>query len=152
MPTAKLRRKFGAIGYLAKPLILKIAQCSSSGTYLRWLTGLGTWEGWLFPGDVDTKTKLGDSTSLATADARATVAVRWPGTDTLTLRAGDLSEVQAQALSTLLDSPQVYQQFADNSRVPVLVVPDSNFSRTSADGKHELELSILLPARNALTY
>jgi hypothetical protein len=89
---------------------------------------------------------------VATADGRATVAVRRPATDTLTIRVGDLSKAQHQALSTLLDSPQVYEQLASGRRIPVLVVPNSSVSRTSADGRHALELRLKLPVCNALTH
>ena len=138
--------------YLAQPLTLQLRPACGAPEYLRWLSPLGTWEGWAFTGDVDTKTDVADASDAATADARATVAVRRPAADTLTVRAGDLSEAQHVALTTLLDSPQVYRQFADGRRQPVLVVANSNVSRTSADGRHELELSLKLPARNALTH
>jgi hypothetical protein len=108
--------------------------------------------GWLFSGDFDPKTTIDEATDLSTADGHATVAVRRASTDSLTVRTGDLSAVQHQALSTILDSPQVYRQYANGARLPVLVLPDSSSMRTSADGKHELELQIKLPARNALTH
>jgi hypothetical protein len=138
--------------YLAQPLTLQLQLVCAPAEYLRWLSPLGTWEGWAFAGDVDTKTDSTDATDAATADGRATVAVRRAATDTLTVRAGDLSEAQHQALSTLLDSPQVYRQLPDGRRQPVLVVANSSLSRTSADGRYELELSLKLPARNALTH
>jgi hypothetical protein len=78
--------------------------------------------------------------------------VRRAGTDTLTVRAGDLSTAQHEALSTILDSPQVYRQFSSGLRIPVLVSASATAPRTSADGKHELELEIKLPARNSLTH
>jgi hypothetical protein len=142
------------MGYLATPLTLQIEQCSALDNvyYLRWLSPMSTWEGWLFAGDVDTKTDITDATDLSTADGRATVAVRRAGTDTLTVRAGDLSDAQHEALSTLLDSPQVYRQLPGGAKLPVLVVANSSLSRTSSDGRHELELAIKLPARNALTH
>jgi hypothetical protein len=139
--------------YLAQHLTLQLVFCPSpEGEYLRWLTPLGEWAAWLFAGDVDTKTDSTDATDSATADGRATVAVRRPATDTLTVRAGDLSDQQHAALTTLLDSPQVFRQLADGRRQPVLVVQGSSLTRTSADGRHELELSLKLPARNALTH
>lgn len=138
--------------YLAKPLTITLEPCPRAGVYLRWLTGLSTWEGWLFAGDVDTTTDLSDPTDLATADARTTVALRRAGTDKLTVRTGDLSTEQHVALSTLLDSPQVYRQYASGLRQPVLVSASATAPRTSADGKHVLELEIKLPARNALTH
>ncbi|MGI4864636.1 MAG: hypothetical protein ACRYFZ_12000 [Janthinobacterium lividum] len=138
--------------YLAQPLILTLQQCPPTGVYLRWLSPLGTWEGWLFAGDVDTKTDIADATDIATADARSQVAVRRAGFDTLTVRAGDLSTAQHQALNTILDSPQVYQQFADGTRQPVIVSANASAPRTSSDGRHQLELEIKLPARNALTH
>jgi hypothetical protein len=137
--------------YLAQPLTLQL-QTACTGIYLRWLTPLGEWPGWLFQGDFDNKTDLADATDLATADARAQVAVRRAGLDTLTVRAGDLSTAQHRALSTILDSPQVYQQLADGSRLPVLVTASASATRTSSDGKHQLELDIRLPARNSLTH
>lgn len=140
------------MSYLAKPLVLHIAQCPGPGIYLRWLTGISTWEGFFFSGDTDDKISVDESSELSTADGRASVAVRRSGTDTLTVRAGDLSTAQHQALSTLLDSPQVYRQYADGRRQPVLVSASASATRTSADGKHQLELEIKLPARNALTH
>ena len=139
------------MAYLALPLTLTL-QPACTGTYLRWLSPLGTWEGWLFAGDVDTKTDITDATDISTTDGRAQVAVRRAGLDTLTVRAGDLSTAQHAALSTILDSPQVYQQFANGARLPVLVAANASVSRTSSESKHELELALTLPARNALTH
>ncbi len=139
------------MAYLALPLTLTL-QPACTGTYLRWLSPLNTWEGWLFGGDVDTKTDVVDATDISTADGRAQVAVRRAGLDTLTVRTGDLSEAQHAALSTILDSPQVYQQLANGSRLPVLIAANASLTRTSSDGKYEIELAYTLPARNALTH
>jgi hypothetical protein len=139
------------MSYLAQPLTLQL-QPACAGIYLRWLSPLGTWEGWLFRGDFDTKIEVADATDISSADQRVSVAVRRAGVDTLTVRAGDLSEAQHQALSTILDSPQVYQQFADGSRQPVLVAANASATRTSSDGRYQLELDVKLPARNALTH
>lgn len=138
--------------YLAKPLTFTLAPCPPAGVYLRWLSPLGEWCGWLFTGDVDTNTDLTDPTDLATADARTTVALRRAGTDTLTMRTGDLSTAQHAALSTVLDSPQVYRQYPSGQRQPVLVSASAAAPRTSSDGKHQLEFEVKLPARNALTH
>jgi hypothetical protein len=67
--------------YLAIPLTLTLALCPPASVYLRWLSPLGEWCGWLFAGDVDTSTELTDPTDLATADTRTTVALRRAGTD-----------------------------------------------------------------------
>jgi hypothetical protein len=80
------------------------------------------------------------------------VAVRRAGADTLTVRAGDLSEAQHQALTTILDSPTVYQQAPSGRRIPVLVAASATASRTSSDGRYTFELDIKLPSRNALTH
>jgi hypothetical protein len=138
--------------YLAQPLTLAVQQCAPPSVYLRWLSPLNTWEGWLFSGDYDPKTSIDEATDLSTADGRATVAVRRAGTDSLTVRTGDLSEAQHQALSTILDSPQVYQQTASGQRIPVLVAASATATRTSSDGRYTFELDIKLPARNALTH
>jgi hypothetical protein len=138
--------------YLAQPLTLTIAACPPIGIYLRWLSPLNTWEGWLFSGDFDPKTSVDEATDLSTADGRATIAVRRPGTDSLTVRAGDLSEAQHQALSTILDSPQVYRQYATGQRIPVLVAASATATRTSSDGRYTFDLDIKLPFRNALTH
>jgi hypothetical protein len=129
------------MSYLAQPLQLQL-QPACAGTYLRWLTPLGDWPGWLFAGDIDDKTDVAEATDIATADGRTAVAVRRAATDTLTIRTG---------LTTLLDSPQVYRQLANGARQPVLVLANSSVSRTNADGRHELELTLNLPNRNALT-
>jgi hypothetical protein len=47
-----------------------------SGAYLRWLSPLGNWEGWLFSGDYDHKTEATESTDLSTADGLAMLVVR----------------------------------------------------------------------------
>lgn len=140
------------MSYLAQPLLLQL-QPTCTGTYLRWLSPLGTWEGWLFPGDLDTKTEVTDATDLATPDARAQVAVRRAGLDTWIVRAGDLTTAQHQAIAeSLLSSPQVYEQLPDGRRRPVFVSPSATAGRTSADTRHELELEVKLPPRNALTH
>ncbi|MGI4822679.1 MAG: hypothetical protein ACRYFV_15830 [Janthinobacterium lividum] len=108
--------------------------------------------GWLFSGDFDPKTEVTEATDQSTADGRATVAVRRAGTDSLTVRAADLSEAQHQALNTILDSPQVYQRLLSGQRISVLVAPSAIATRTSSDGRYTFELDIKLPARNALTH
>lgn len=144
------------MGYLAKPLTLRIEHCVwQDAIYLRFLSPLGTWDGWLFGNNgavTDRKTDLAEASDISSADQRVSVAVRRAGIDTLTVRTGDLSEAQHQALSTILDSPQVYQQFADGSRRPVLVATNASVSRTSSDGRYQLELDVKLPARNSLTH
>jgi hypothetical protein len=137
--------------YLAIPLVMQLRP-ACAGTYLRWLSPIDTWEGWLFEGDVDTKTDLAEATDISSADARVSVAVRRPGADTLVVRTGDLSDAQHAALATILDSPQVYRQLPDSTRQPVLVSANTSITRTSAEGKHELELELKLPARNAITH
>jgi hypothetical protein len=136
--------------YLAQPLLLQI-QPGCQGVYLRWLDNLGGWPAWLFSGDQDLKSQV-EASETQTTDSRASVAVRRAGTDTLTVRAGDLSTQQHQALSTILDSPQVYRQYPNGQRVPVLVSASATAPRSSADSRHELELEIKLPPRNALTH
>jgi hypothetical protein len=140
------------MSYLAKPLVLKLDVCPPAGVYLRWLSPLGEWCAWLWSGDQDHKTSIDEASDLSTVDGRSTVAVRRAGTDTLTVRTGDLSEAQHQALSTILDSPQVYRQYPSGQRIPVLVAASATAPRTSSDGKHQLELEVKLPARNALTH
>ena len=117
-----------------------------------WLSPLNTWEGWLFSGDFDPKTSIDEATDLSTADGRATVAVRRVGADMLTVRAGDLSEAQWLALTTILDSPQVYRQYANGRRKPVLVAASVTATRTSSDGRYTFEFDIKLPSRNAITH
>ena len=136
--------------YLALPLMLTL-QPACTGTYLRWLSPLGTWEGWLFGGDVDTKTDVVDATDISTADSRAQVAVRRAGLDTLTVRTGDLSEAQHAALSTILDSPQVYRQYVDGRREPVYVLPSARATRTSSAARHTFEVEIEPGRRNTIT-
>jgi hypothetical protein len=138
--------------YLADPLTLALQFCPPPGVYLRWLTPLGEWPGWLFSGDFDPKTSIDEASDLSTADSRATVAVRRAGTDSLTVRAGDLSEAQWQGLTTILDSPQVYRQYANGRLEPVLVAASATATRTSSDGRYTFELDIKLPSRNALTH
>jgi hypothetical protein len=138
--------------YLAHPLTLTLAACPPTGVYLRWLSPLNTWESWLFSGDFDPKTSIDEASELSTADGQATVAVRRAGTDRLTVRAGDLSEAQHQALTTLLDSPQVHRQYATGQRIPVLVAASATATRTSSDGRYTFDLDIKLPSRNALTH
>jgi hypothetical protein len=139
--------------YLAKPLTLRIEHCvQTDAPYLRFLTPLGTWEGWLFAGDHDNKIDLAEASDISSADQRTSVAVRRAGIDTLTVRTGDLSEAQHQALSTILDSPQVYRQLPDGTRIPVLVAANASATRTSSDGRYELLLDVKLPARNSLTH
>jgi hypothetical protein len=75
-----------------------------------------------------------------------------PQPDTLTVSAGDLSEAQHQALSTILDSPQVYRQMPSGQRIPVLVAASVTASRTSSDGRYTFEVDIKLSNRNALTH
>jgi hypothetical protein len=138
--------------YLAQPRTLILQPCPPTGVYLRWLSPLNMWEGWLFNGDFDPKTSVDEATELSTSDGRAAVAVRRTGTDMLTVRAGDLSEAQWLALTTLLDSPQVYRQYANGQCIPVLVAASATASRTSSDGHYTFEADIKLPNRNALTH
>ena len=138
--------------YLANPLTLQLRSACPTDCYLRWLSPLGAWEGWAFDGVVDDKTEVTEATDISTADNRYTVAVRRAGLDTLTVRAGDLTAAQHQALTTLLDSPQVYRQFPNGARQPVSVVNNATTTRSTDGTKFTLEVEIKLPARNALTH
>jgi hypothetical protein len=140
------------MGYLAKPLTLQLEHCIPPDTvYLRWLSGLGTWECWAWAAG-EVKTGLTDSTQSSTADGRSAVAVRRASADTMTIQADNLSVAQWDALVSILSSPQVYRQFASGARQPVLVAADASAVRLSSDTKTELEITISLPARNALTH
>ncbi|MGI4872070.1 MAG: hypothetical protein ACRYFX_12935 [Janthinobacterium lividum] len=138
--------------YLANPLTLQLRPACANTVYLRWLSPLGTWEGWSFAGVADDKTSVAEATDIATADARYAVAVRRAGVDTLTVRADDLTAAQHQALTTLLDSPQVYRQYPDGSREPVLVADNATTTRSTDGTRFTLEVDIKLPSRNALTH
>ena len=138
--------------YLAQPLTLQLRPACPTDCYLRWLSPLGTWEGWAFDGVIDDKTDITEATDISTADSRHTVAVRRAGVDTLTVRAGDLTAAQHQALTTLLDSPQVYRQLLDGQRIPVSVANNATTTRNTDGTKFTLEVEIRLPARNAVTH
>lgn len=135
--------------YYTQPVTIQLAPvCLDRGVYLRWLSPLGHWEGWFFDGQVDDATALDNPTSYR--PGRATLAVARPGVATQQLRTSNLTAAQHQALTTLLDSPQVYRQYPNGQLVPVYVVPGGG-TRTSADTRHEFEVTIELPRRNALS-
>jgi hypothetical protein len=138
--------------YLAKPLTLTIEQCPPPNVcYLRWLSNLGTWEGWAWTtGEV--KAQVDNPTQISTADGRTDVAVQRPASGRLTLIADDLSPAQYDALVSILSSPQVYRQYSNGARQPVLVAADSNATRLASATKSELEITISLPNRNDLTH
>jgi hypothetical protein len=137
--------------YLTQTQMLTLKPYPPKSIYLRWLSPLNMWEGWLFSGDFDPKTNVDETMELSSADGRAAVAVRWASTDTLTVRAGDLSEAQWLTFTTIFDSPQVYRQYANGQRIPVLVAASAMATRTSSDGRYTFDLDIKLPSRtNAL--
>lgn len=133
-----------------QPLLIRLDLCPPTGTYLRWLSPLGNLEGWLFSGDDDQKTEVRSTTSWQPAGTRRVVAVRRPGYTSQVLYAGGLDTLQVQALTTLLDSPQVYLQDYTSKLTPVYLVANSA-QFTPHDGRHELSFELELPARNALT-
>jgi len=133
-----------------QPLLIHIDLCPPAGLYLRWLSPLGNLEGFLFSGATDQKTDIRGATSYQPAPGRHTVAVRRPGYTTQTLYAGNLDTQTVTALTTLLDSPQVYQQDYSGQLSPVFLVPNSAVF-TPQDGRHELSFEIELPARQALS-
>lgn len=139
--------------YLAQPLTLQLRPACGNPVYLRWLSPLGTWEGWLFSDNAasDLKTEVTEATDVSTADNRYAVAVRRVAQGTLTVRADNLTATQHAALSTLLSSPAVYRQYADGTRQPVLVAANASTTRSSTDTRSTLELDVRLPAANALT-
>lgn len=138
--------------YLAQPLTLQLRPSCAPFVYLRWLSPISTWEGWLFEGVTDDKTDVTEATDISTADNRHTVAVRRAGLDTLTVRAGDLTAAQHVALTTLLDSPQVYRQYPDGTRHPVSVAGNATTMRSTDGTRFTLEVEVRLPSRNALTH
>ena len=141
------------MNYLAHPLTLQLQPCPAKGYYLRWLTFLGTWEGWLFTGAADRKSEVAEATAITTADTRYSVAVRRAGLRTLTVRSDNLTAGQYDALvGSLLTSPQVYRQFPDGTRQPVLVAANASTTRSTDATRFSLELDLTLPAYNALTH
>jgi hypothetical protein len=138
--------------YLAKPLTLTLEQCPPiNAVYLRWLTPISTWEGWAFDSG-EVKTQVQDSTQTSVTDSRNTVAVQRPVLDLLTVQASNLSAAQWEGLVSILSSPQVYRQYSNGARQPVLVSADASAVRLSSATRSELEFTITLPARNALTH
>ncbi|MCA8830287.1 hypothetical protein [Hymenobacter pini] len=123
--------------------------CPARTVYLRWLSPLGNWEGWGFTGDTDDTTQPEADSVLRTASGSVQVLQR-TRTRRRLLRAGNLTPAQHEALTSLLDSPQVYVQNAAGQLTPVLVVPAAA-GRTSSATRTELDVEIELPASNALT-
>jgi hypothetical protein len=123
--------------------------CPAQGVYLRWLSGLGQWEVWLFDGDTDPTEAPEAGNTFQPAQGTA-VVLRRPGTRKLLLRAGNLTPVQWEGQRTILTSPQVYIQTADGVLTPVLVTA-SPASRTSADSRTTFDVEVQLAPANPLT-
>ena len=122
------------------------------GVYLRWLSAPGgNWEGWLFEGEADTKYSLNDATAYSPADSANQVALQRPLQQVETLRAGNLTQAQHTALSSILSSPAVFIQGRSGTCTPVLVAENATAGRTTADGRHVLTLEVLLSPLNSLT-
>lgn len=134
------------------PYYVALRHCSPvRGVYLRWLSAPGgNWEGWLFEGEADTKYSLDSATSYSPADSSSQVALQRPLQEVLTVRAGNLSQAQHTALSSILSSPAVFIQERSGARTPVLVADNAAAARTTADGKHVLSIEIQPPAPNSL--
>ena len=137
--------------YYTRPQRIALNHCPEQGIYLRWLSPLGSWDGWLFSGDIDTSVSLENATSYRPGAGRYTVARQRPGVDGQLLRTGNLKAAEHQALTTLLDSPQVYEQFADGRREPRYVLPNNSATRTSADGLYEFDVQLEVRRRNSIT-
>lgn len=118
--------------------------------YLRWLSALGNWEGWLFSGEADTKNGVSEASSTTSQEGITTALAR-AGQEAVTVRAGGLTTAQHRALATILTSPQVYLEGPDGARLPVYLVDNSSTSRSTSEGRHVIQLDILLPAANSLT-
>lgn len=123
--------------------------CPARVVYLRWLSPLGNWEGWAFEGDTDDTAQPGTG-SIFRPEAGPAQVLQRSRTQRQLLRAGNLTPAQHEALTTLLDSPQVYVQDAAGTRTPVLVVP-ATAGRTSPATRTEFDVEIELPAANTLT-
>lgn len=136
-----------------RPYRIQIVHCPPAPArpyYLRWYSSQGNLEGWLFLGEADDKVGVEGAVSLAREDG-TTEAISKPLTETVTVRAGNLSTAQHRGLVTILSAPQVYLQAPDGTRTPVYVVDNSAGSRSTSEGRHVLEIALLLPAANSLT-
>ncbi|TGD80299.1 hypothetical protein [Hymenobacter wooponensis] len=133
-----------------QPLVIQLQPyCPGSGVYLRWLSPLGNWEGWLFEGDIDDSTPAPTGNTFQPARGAA-LKLRSTTSTRRLLRAGNLTPRQHAVLSTLQDSPQVYMQDAGGALMPVTVVPATT-GRTSAESRTEFDVEIDLGPRNTLT-
>jgi hypothetical protein len=142
------------MNYYTQPQTIQLRHnvCPDQGVYLRWLSPLGNWEGWHFTGDVDTTVSVENATSFRPVPGRSTVALKRQGVSTQLVRAGNLTTDQHAALTTLLDSPQVYRQYYDGRREPVYVYPSTRAQRSSSATRHTFEVEIETSRRNSLTH
>jgi hypothetical protein len=118
---------------------------------LRWLSPLGSWEGWLFSEEHDEKTSLDGATDYTPGYERDVVPLARPGVDSVTLHVGGLTAQQYRGLTTLLDSPAVYRQFPDGSLEWVTVAKNANSARNTGDGRFEFSVDVDLKRRNSIT-
>lgn len=133
-----------------QPFLLQLqSYCPGQGVYLRWLSSLGNWEGWLFEGDIDFTTEP-EAGSVFRASGSPAKVLRRPGAQKQLLRAGDLLPGQWDGLSTILTSPQVYIQDAAGQLTPVTVTAGPA-TRSSADTRTEFDVEVVLAPLNPLT-
>ncbi|TGE04773.1 hypothetical protein [Hymenobacter fodinae] len=133
-----------------QPFVLQLQPaCPGQGVYLRWLSPLGNWEGWLFEGDTDHTTTPEAGSVFRPAGSAAQVLQR-PGIQKHLLRAGNLLPGQWDGLSTLLTSPQVYVQDEAGTLTPVTVLAGPA-TRSSAETRTEFDVELDLGALNPLT-
>ncbi|RFP65928.1 hypothetical protein D0N36_06910 [Hymenobacter lapidiphilus] len=132
------------------PYTVRLDHCPAPGIYLRWLSPLGAWDGWLFDGDFDDAKMPEAGSVFRPAASAAPQVLQRPGGARQLLRAGDLSPAQHEALTSIMTSPQVFVQAASGRLTPVTVVPVTT-GRTSSDTRTTFDVEIELPTPNALT-
>jgi hypothetical protein len=119
-----------------------IPDCGDDKTVLRWQSPKGAWDKYPFTGQRVKELEVEDAGVFLSSNGRERRPLSRPGSETLLLRAGGLTEDETEGLETLKISPQVYIQKEDASLIPVRVVQNSFTIRDEANDLYTCEVKI----------
>ena len=136
--------------YTQTKLIKLVNKCNPKAVYLRWLSPLGNYEGYLFAGKKQQDIETENAVTFRSADSRHDETKSRTANPVYLLRTVVPDRSTAKALQHLFTSPKV-KAVIEGKEYDVTVSSNGATLFSDADKRQFLDVQITLPYLNALT-
>lgn len=123
--------------------------CHANQIYLRWLNQIAGWEGFLFTGEKDYRLKTEEGQYIPSVDERSVRVLRKRGVNTVTIRHGNLTQNEAEAMKSLYLSKQVYIQDSAGTTTPCTLRDGSFGLYNESETRYVVEFELETGNENA---